>query len=354
MTTTEKVKSDAKVEWVNLDEVVLDADVQQRAGWSEVNNPLVAEYADLIKSGVKFPPGVVFEAEDGSTYLADGFARLAAHRLAKKTKMQFKVYPGGATSEEAKAAAVWYSCSANKSHGQRRSSKDKTRAVTTALKHPKSAKMTDRLIAEHCGVSHTLVANIRHALEGKGEVAQQTERKGATGQTISVTKDVSQKRSAASAVGHAKKQAAKPDAGLAKIAKPEEPDGSEEGLEEGLGELTETQPAKAPAHKATAPIQDGRVCDADGTEVPDALKPVFSRVHIFHLLTRTLRTVAHQYDELVKSPAGTFLGEYDGTVIEELANMIEASTPQKLNKKYSNGWQPNDITAAGRGKENAE
>ena len=35
------------------------------------------------------------------------------------------------------------------------------RAVETALQHPRSKGMSDRAIAEHCGVDHTTVARIR-------------------------------------------------------------------------------------------------------------------------------------------------------------------------------------------------
>jgi hypothetical protein len=47
---------------------------------------------------------------------------------------------------------------------QRRSNEDKRKAVVAALQHPKGAKLSDRQIAEHCGVSSMFVGKCRDEL----------------------------------------------------------------------------------------------------------------------------------------------------------------------------------------------
>ncbi len=58
---------------------------------------------------------------------------------------------------------------------------DKQRAVKAALAHPKAKGMSDRKIAEHCGVSFQTIANWRKSLPNFGS---QPARTGADGRTI--------------------------------------------------------------------------------------------------------------------------------------------------------------------------
>lgn len=55
-----------------------------------------------------------------------------------------------------------------------------------ALRHPKGAKLSDRQIAEHCGVSHATVIKIRAELESTGQIDQSPTRTGRDGRTINV------------------------------------------------------------------------------------------------------------------------------------------------------------------------
>jgi hypothetical protein len=52
--------------------------------------------------------------------------------------------------------------------GLRRTNEDKRGAVEQALKHPKAGKMSDRAIAEHCGVTHSFVAKVREEVATTG------------------------------------------------------------------------------------------------------------------------------------------------------------------------------------------
>ena len=77
--------------------------------------------------------------------------RLEALKLADYDAVECVVIDG--TFEEAEWAAI----GANRTHGLRRSTKDKQNAVKRALANPQSKLKTTRELAEHCGVSHTTI-----------------------------------------------------------------------------------------------------------------------------------------------------------------------------------------------------
>jgi len=124
---------------------------------TEINEDLVAEYADLMTEGVAFPPVIVFF--DGVTYwLADGFHRYHAACRNGFLNIPADVSPG------TRRDAILYSVGANTAHGQRRTNADKRRAVMTLIDDKKWSKWSDSEIARRCGVSHTFVANLRPSL----------------------------------------------------------------------------------------------------------------------------------------------------------------------------------------------
>jgi hypothetical protein len=57
--------------------------------------------------------------------------------------------------------AQWYSYSVNKAHGVRRTNPDKERAVKAALAHTNSDNLSNYQIANHCGVSESMVRKHR-------------------------------------------------------------------------------------------------------------------------------------------------------------------------------------------------
>jgi hypothetical protein len=132
---------------LSLSDIRIDGGTQPRTmmEWETVE-----EYAELYKAGSNMPPVVVFY--DGSiNWLADGFHRYNAAQSAGLEAIDADVRSG------TKLDAVWFSCSANQGHGIRRTNEDKRRAVLAALAHPRSKGLSDRQIADHCGVSHNLV-----------------------------------------------------------------------------------------------------------------------------------------------------------------------------------------------------
>lgn len=136
----------------------LDGGTQPRA----MHHPgLAEEYAEAMQAGAIFPPVIVFY--DGAKYwLADGFHRVLAVEHNEQSIIDADVRQG--TQQDAQ----WYSYSVNQAHGKRRSTEDKQRAVLAALAHPKAAGMSDREIADHCGVSHPFVGSLRKQVTGNG------------------------------------------------------------------------------------------------------------------------------------------------------------------------------------------
>ena len=134
----------------------LDEGTQARAA---INEAVIQEYSEAMQAGAIFPPVVAFF--DGQVYwLADGFHRLRAAIACGRDEFDVDLRQG--TRED----AVWFACSANRAHGLRRSNADKRRAVTMALASPKAQGMSDRQLAEHCGVGHVFIGMVRRELAG--------------------------------------------------------------------------------------------------------------------------------------------------------------------------------------------
>lgn len=141
---------------INLSDIRIDGGTQSRAS---IDQQAVADYADAMAAGDKFPPVIVYF--DGSTYwLADGFHRYQAYARAKIEAVPADVRQG--TQRD----AILFSVSANASHGLRRSNDDKRRAVQTLLSDKEWAKWSDREIARRCAVHHDLVGKLRPAVTG--------------------------------------------------------------------------------------------------------------------------------------------------------------------------------------------
>lgn len=149
-----------------IDKIRTDGGTQPRAA---IDFAAVDDYTDAMQEGVKFPPVVVFY--DGSDYwLADGFHRCKAAFGAGMDEIACDVHQG--TREDAQ----WYSFSANKTHGLRRTNDDKQRAVKAALKHPTGAGKSNREIGRHVGVDEATVRGWREKLHLSAEVPQMTTR----------------------------------------------------------------------------------------------------------------------------------------------------------------------------------
>jgi hypothetical protein len=139
-----------------IDAITVDTRAQSRA---EIDMGLVAEYAELMRDGVIFPPLTVLH--DGSTHwLSEGFHRIAAYREAAFLTVPCIVKTGGLRE------AILLSVGSNADHGKRRSNADKRRSVELLLKDQDWRSWSDREIAKQCAVTHPFVAEIRKNLSG--------------------------------------------------------------------------------------------------------------------------------------------------------------------------------------------
>ena len=138
---------------VAISSINMDGGTQPRAA---IDFDVVEEYALALASGAVFPPVVVFF--DGSTYwLADGFHRTHAHKVAERQSIECDVRQG------TRRDAILFSVGANASHGMRRTNEDKRRAVLALLNDPEWAGWSDGEISRRCAVSQPFVSKLRPA-----------------------------------------------------------------------------------------------------------------------------------------------------------------------------------------------
>lgn len=139
---------------ISLDKIKIDGGTQSRA---KIDQNVVAEYADAMKEGAKFPDVIVFH--DGAEYfLADGFHRYFAAKRAGSPGIKCDIREGTLRD------AVLFSFGANDKHGLRRTPDDKRKAVMAMLSDIEWQDWSDREIARQCNVSHPFVAAVRKSM----------------------------------------------------------------------------------------------------------------------------------------------------------------------------------------------
>lgn len=136
---------------LKLANIRIDGGTQARA---ELDQSTVADYAEAMEAGAKFPAITVFY--DGTDHwLADGF-----HRFFGAKKVGFLDFEAD-VRQGTKRDAILFSLGANGHHGLRRSNDDKRKAVETLLADAEWAKWSNREVAKACGVSESLVRSLR-------------------------------------------------------------------------------------------------------------------------------------------------------------------------------------------------
>ncbi len=141
---------------IKISEIVTDAGTQVRAG---LNEATVADYAEALADGAKFPPVIVFH--DGDRYIAaDGFHRIHAAVRNGVTQIECDVRKGG------KSDALKFALGCNAHHGLRRTNADKRHAVELAVREFPAASLP--VIAKICLVSEELVKGVSKQLTENG------------------------------------------------------------------------------------------------------------------------------------------------------------------------------------------
>jgi transposase len=143
------------VKTLNLLNIRIDGGTQARL---QLNQEVVAEYAEKMRDGEVFPPVTVYF--DGSEYwLADGFHRYFATKANAKASIDADVENG--TQQEAKK----YSWKANSRRGLRLNHDDFRNIILAMLSDEETKTWSNRQIAEWVGVSHSTVNRIKSSLE---------------------------------------------------------------------------------------------------------------------------------------------------------------------------------------------
>lgn len=162
-------KENALGRLVSISEIICIPDIQIRFAVAEST---VKEYAAQVKEGVEFDPISLVRDVEGRLIMADGFHRLGAYQLAGCDKIPARIdedHP-----KEALSYALEIALARNCRHGRTMSVKERRMAVRKALSDKRLARWSDKKLAQHCGVSAGLVAQIRAGDEPKPKVREET------------------------------------------------------------------------------------------------------------------------------------------------------------------------------------
>ena len=135
---------------------------------------VIDEYAEHYRDNKKMPPlDIMFDGK--YNWLWNGFHRMAAAIKAGKRTINVEIVRGSQHD------AFKKSLGANQDNGIRRSNDDKRRAVEAAFQDDEVSTMTNREIADLCGVSHTYVNGLRPPAKAtaSGNVSTPDEKIGA-------------------------------------------------------------------------------------------------------------------------------------------------------------------------------
>lgn len=193
------------MENIALDRIRIDGGTQPR---SKIDTETVSEYAEHYRNKVDLPELIVhFDGKD--YWLSDGFHRYHGAAKAGRTAVACAVVKG--TQRD----AILYSCGANHRHGLKRTNDDKRHAILALLNDEEWSKWSDRVVAERCKVSNTLVSQVRATVNidsSNGESGEDAETVGKDGK----------KRKRSSAKRSAGKKKLKPAPAIAQAVKDDE------------------------------------------------------------------------------------------------------------------------------------
>lgn len=161
---------------IPIQEIKTDGGTQMRI---TLNDEAIKDYIQVLqREGVSeddwpFDSKLVVFGDGQSYFLADGFHRLQACETVGRLMVDVQVIEG--TIEDAQD----YALQANSGHGLRRSNEDKRKAVEFAMNCERWSSRSDRVIANHIGVSNSFVGNIRESMGAQADAP----RKGADGKS---------------------------------------------------------------------------------------------------------------------------------------------------------------------------
>jgi hypothetical protein len=281
-----------EIKLLPLSDVRTDGGTQPRA---EIDEGVVAEYAEAIAGKQPMPPVVVFF--DGTHYwLADGFHRHLAHKKAGEPGIRADVRAG--TQRD----AVLFSCGANHDHGLRRTPADKRRAVHTLLQDEEWGQRSDRWIADAARVGHHLVAKVRESIGGApnapggesiGNVA------GSTGRAPSSTGNVT-----GSTIGRDGKKRKRPARRKPRAPKPNGQVITQEESEQVIDDWKDVPVGTVVTAKGEG--AEDPTLDGIGLEVPEHLAETFAARYLVGQTRQQAGKLAALIDRYAKHPGGVY------------------------------------------------
>ena len=256
---------------LKLEKIRIDGGTQPRV---KIDTEIVQEYSERKKAGDAFPAPEVFF--DGSEYwLADGFHRYHSESANGSKTLECNVRTGTVRD------AILFSCGANASHGLKRGTEDKQRAIETLLADKEWGAYSDRKIAEICCVDHKTVAAARERQVGKFPTSNQPSRCGN------------------SAPAPAKRTGADGKSYPASQPKRDAP-------------ATPEKPADPPADDTPDPEEPAKV--------PKKFAAVFEDQAEFRSIVQQLGKTLSSIEELAAKPSGVFLNEAFERIKAEIGN----------------------------------
>lgn len=148
-----------------ISEIIVDPRVQLKA--RKIDNDTVTSYVEAMSNGDQFPPVIVF-SQNGNSWLADGFHRVAAARFLGRQEIEVENRPG--TKED----AMIYAATANARHGRQMSRAEKKEAAERLLKTNRP-EWTCQTIAGELGLGERTVKGYSASLnkhDGDGKKVQ--------------------------------------------------------------------------------------------------------------------------------------------------------------------------------------
>ncbi len=146
---------------IPLERIKTDGGTQMRAA---LDPDTVQEYLDAMQPvGWGDFPAVIVYYDGKDHWLADGFHRVEAYRLAAANLDQPASVPADVRSGT-RRDAILHAAGANASHGLRRTNADKRRAVETLLRDDDWRHWSNREIGRRCNVSESFVREVKKDL----------------------------------------------------------------------------------------------------------------------------------------------------------------------------------------------
>jgi hypothetical protein len=312
MTENEPLPPSAEKKTLSLSAIRTDGGTQAR---DRLDDDVVEEYAAAIAAGQKLPPLKV--VWDGSRFwLWDGFHTWTAAGKAGKRSWPCEVWHGNVSLARVLAA------SANQGHGLRRSNSAKRRAAEMLL--AERPAWSSRAIAEHCGVSHTLVDKVRAEAAQVATVATSPEpRVGRDGKSYPASpgRKPEGEEAEAAPIGQPEPfdlPATEPPAADSPAGSRHDPDEAMKAPES-MEKPDDPEPdPTSPTPAAALPVPDpaserarpGGVRDEAGLLIPEALLPTWNARERFAGIISLLRKAQSHISDLGQSAGGEALRAY--------------------------------------------